>query len=143
MPIEATTHGFLALIRRLSRISRGIKLVFRRPVLRPCRHSPIGHRVGQGIVLEGRGVGDLAALLDALEALELDHLVAQVLGQVLLQARQLDGVAQPTTRPLILALRSRLWKKPTDRWISVTKSVNTGRIAWNTFSGPRRRGRFA
>ncbi len=39
-----------------------------------------------------------------------------------------------TTRP-ILAVRSRLVKKPSDRCNSVCKSLNTGRIAWNTALG--------
>ncbi len=40
-----------------------------------------------------------------------------------------------STTPRSLAWRSIFWKKPIDRCTSVTKSLNTGRIAWNTRRG--------
>ena len=90
----ARAHGFLARISRTCSISGGSRLVPQPAAVQPLDAQAVGDGERRQVVLELRRPLDLVAH-QLVEPLELLDLVVEVLLEELLQARQLEPVAQP------------------------------------------------
>ena len=90
---EASAHGFLARIKRIRSISGGSRLVREPALAQALDAQAVGHGERRQVVLELRCRLDLVARQPG-ERLDLLDFLVEVLLQELLQARQLEPVAQ-------------------------------------------------